>query len=353
MSEHADLSRELSERVADAAAREAPLAIRGGGTKAFLGERAEGEALDVTGHRGIVSYEPGELVLTARAGTPLTKIEAALADAGQMLPFEPPHHGANATLGGTIAAGMSGPGRPFFGAARDLVLGTRIVNGRGEDLRFGGEVMKNVAGYDLSRLMAGAHGTLGVLLEISLKVLPAPRARATRVFEHDAATAIEQINAWQRKPWPITAAYWEDGRTYLRLAGAQSSVDSAIRALGGEALTDDGTFWQSVREQTREFFEGDDPLWRLSVAPATPMMDLEGPTALDWAGAQRWLRSAAPAETVRAAVSSHSGHASIHRGDASPRFHPLPKALMALHRRIKQSVDPAGILNRGRLYPDF
>lgn len=353
MSAHADLSQELSEHVADAAGREAPLAICGGGTKAFLGERAEGEALDVTGHRGIVSYEPGELVLTARAGTPLAEIEAALADAGQMLPFEPPHHGANATLGGTIAAGMSGPGRPFFGAARDLVLGTRIVNGLGEDLRFGGEVMKNVAGYDLSRLMAGAHGTLGVLLEISLKVLPAPRARATRVFEHDAATAIKQINAWQRKPWPITAAYWEDGQTYLRLAGARSSVDSATRALGGETLTDDGAFWQSVREQTREFFAGDDPLWRLSVAPATPIIDLEGPTALDWAGAQRWLRSAATAETIRAAVSSHGGHASIQHGDAAPRFHPLPRALMALHRRVKQSVDPAGILNRGRLYPDF
>ncbi|MES1926920.1 glycolate oxidase FAD binding subunit [Salinisphaera sp. T31B1] len=353
-----DQSAPISERVADAFARNTPLVIRAGGTKAFLGEPvAEGDDLDITGHRGIVSYEPGELVLTARAGTPLVEIEQALAEQNQMLAFEPPHYGEQATLGGTVAAGVSGPARPFTGAARDFVLGTRIVNGRGEVLRFGGEVMKNVAGYDLSRLMAGAFGTLGVLLDISLKVLPVPRDQVTLVFEKDADSALAHFSECLLRPWPITAAYWEAGRSYLRLAGAATSVESAAKALGGERLDDDRRFWRDIREHQSAFFQDSRPLWRLSVAPATPALDLAGDCVIDWGGAQRWLVSDADADTVRARAAELGGHASLYsrQTDTSvtPRFHPLPAPMMAIHKRVKQSLDPAGVFNRGRLYPDF
>ncbi|MES1955562.1 glycolate oxidase subunit GlcE [Salinisphaera hydrothermalis] len=351
----------LAAQVADACGAGRALTIAGGGSKPFLGEAppdTNAEKLDITAYRGVVSYDPGELVMTARAGTPLAEIEAALDTEGQRLAFEPPHYGETATLGGTIATGISGPGRPYTGAVRDFVLGTKIINGRGEVLRFGGEVMKNVAGYDLSRLMVGAHGTLGVLAEISLKVLPAPRFSRTRVFEFDAATAIERFNAWGLRPWPITASYWEDGRAYLRLSGAESSVSAAMETLGGETLADDAPFWTDVREHRRDFFtRGDAPLWRLSVAPATPTLDLHGETALDWGGAQRWLVSDASPESIRAAVAAHGGHASVYRDAAGepirPRQHPMPAALRQLSQRLKHSMDPAGILNPGRIDPEF
>ncbi|GAB3682700.1 glycolate oxidase subunit GlcE [Salinisphaera aquimarina] len=353
MTSTADLTNELTGAVAQAFNDQTPLLISAGGSKSFLGERSDGELLDVTGHRGIVSYEPGELVMTARAGTPLAEIEAALADKNQMLAFEPPHYGDNATLGGTIAAGVSGPARPFTGSARDFVLGTRIINGRGEALRFGGEVMKNVAGYDLSRLMAGAFGTLGVLLDVSLKVLPLPREQVTLMFEKDADGALAHFSECLLKPWPITAAYWEAGRSYLRLAGAATSVESASKTLGGERLDDDKAFWQAIREHKSAFFQDERPLWRLSVAPATPTLDIEGDCVVDWGGAQRWLLSNADAATIRERANELGGHATCYRGDASPRFHPLPDAMLAVHKRVKQSLDPAGILNRGRLYSDF
>jgi glycolate oxidase FAD binding subunit len=350
----ADQTEQLAERVRAAYESKTPLKLTGGGTKAFLGEPVDGEALDVTGHAGVVNYEPGELVMTVRAGTPLADVEAALEAEGQMLAFEPPHYGDNATLGGTIAAGLSGPARPFTGAARDFVLGTRIINGQGQALRFGGEVMKNVAGYDLSRLMAGAYGTLGVLLEVSLKVLPLPRHQVTRVFEHEASQALKQISDWQRKPWPITAAYWEDGKTYLRLAGARASVDSACEKLGGEPLEDDQPFWRDVREQKRPFFTNTDrPLWRLSLPPAAPMLDINGDAVIDWGGAQRWLHTDMEAVALRRMVKDEGGHASVYRGDVRPRFHPIGESMLALQQRLKRSMDPAGILNPGRIYPEL
>jgi glycolate oxidase FAD binding subunit len=348
-----DQGQALAEQIAAATATKTPLAIRGGGSKECLAEPLTGQALDVTGHRGIVSYEPGELVLTARAGTPLAEIEAVLAESGQMLAFEPPHYGRQATLGGTIAAGISGPARPFMGAARDFVLGVQTINGHGEILRFGGKVMKNVAGYDLARFMAGAHGTLGVLLEISLKVLPQPRSQQTQVFEQSQSQVLARCAAWGRRPWPLTAVYWEAGRTYLRLAGAAASVAAAVQEVGGETLAEDAAFWQGVREQQRDFFGGKAPLWRLSLPPATPVLAIDGDWAVDWGGAQRWLRSAAKPETIRAVAAEQGGHASIRRGPGSPRLHPLPAALMRMHQRIKRSFDPEGIFNRGRLYPDF
>lgn len=356
MNSQTDRSDAITGAVQAAFADDKRLQLRAGGTKAFLGEAATAdETLDVRGHRGIIKYEPSELVVTVRAGTPLAELEAVLAEHGQMLAFEPPHFGACATIGGTIAAGVSGPARPYTGAARDFVLGCRCVNGKGEALRLGGEVMKNVAGYDLSRLMAGAFGTLGVLLDISLKVLPTPRAQVTLMHEIDAAGALRQFNEWSRKPWPISAACWDHGCSYLRLSGAGAAVKAAHATLGGELLDDDTGFWRGLREHERDFFHGDTPLWRVSVAPATPLLAIDGVhddhRIIDWGGAQRWLRTDAPADRIRTVTARAGGHASVYRGDATPRFHPLPEPLLALHRKVKRSLDPKGLLNPGRLYP--
>lgn len=353
-----DNTEQLRAAIEAAHADSRPLRIQAGNSKTFLGEAGDiGDTLDLGAHSGIVNYQPGELTVTARAGTPLAKLQSVLSEQGQMLAFEPPHFGASATLGGTIAAGLSGPARPYVGAARDFVLGVRIINGRGQELRFGGEVMKNVAGYDLSRLMAGAFGTLGVLLDISLKVLPLPRAQMTLLHEVDSATAIQQFNAWAGKPHPISAAYWEDGRSYLRLSGADAAIQTTRKTLGGEVLEDDDDFWRGVREHERDFFQGEQPLWRLSIAPATPVLTIDGVSdtarAIGWGGAQRWLATQADAAAIRRAATDVGGHAQVYRGTATPRLHPLPTALMTLHRNLKLSLDPAAILNPGRLYPDL
>ncbi|TSA22939.1 MAG: glycolate oxidase subunit GlcE [Betaproteobacteria bacterium] len=348
-----DLTPALQERVAEAAASGTPLNIVGGGSKAFLGRRAHGTPLAVAGHRGILSYEPKELVLTARAGTPLTEIEAVLAEQGQMLAFEPPHFGATATLGGSIAAGVSGPRRPYAGAARDQVLGVRMINGRAEVLRFGGEVMKNVAGYDLSRLMTGAFGTLGVLLDISLKVVPRPALEITLAQECDAARALALFTDLSRRALPISAACHDGNRLYLRIEGAESAVQQALVQIGGESLTGHDHFWRDeVKEHGHPCFAGDTPLWRVSLPPATPLLDLPGKVFLDWGGAQRWLKSDAPASALHALALQAGGHASLFRG-GNPEgeiFQPLAPNLYALHQRLKTAFDPHGIFNHGRMY---
>lgn len=347
-----DLISALRERIAAAHDRGTPLAIRGGGTKAFLGHPVDGAFLDVSALTGIVDYQPGELVITARAGTRLAELETVLAEHNQMLPFEPPHFGADATLGGTIAAGLSGPRRPWAGAARDLMLGTRVINGRGELLHFGGDVMKNVAGYDVSRLMAGAHGTLGVLISVSLKVLPRPAAEITVVQQLDATAAIRRMSELAAKPWPLSGAYWEAGALYLRLSGAERAVDAARDAIGGEA-DNDPERWTRIRELQTPLTADADRLWRLSVPPAAPLADLPGQWALDWGGAQRWLVTDADADDIRTAAERAGGHATLFRGDCDARFHPLPEAMLALHQRVRKSMDPAGILNPGRLYAEL
>lgn len=347
-----DCTESLRMAVKQAFQAQQPLSIMAGDTKAFLGHLVtDGRPLDVSSHRGIVNYQPGELTITARAGTPLVELQATLAEQSQMLAFEPPAFGPAATIGGVIAAGLSGPARPWTGAARDFVLGCRIINGRGQVLRFGGEVMKNVAGYDLSRLMAGAWGTLGVLLDVSLKVLPIPRARITLMHEGDAGQAIDRFSRWGAKPWPITAAWWEQGCSHIRLAGSESAIKSAHKALGGEIRTDSTDFWADIREHTHPFFSGERPLWRVAVAPATPPLDIDGETAIDWGGAQRWLRTQTDEKTLRDAVAAVGGHATCYRGNSETRFHPLPDALMALQQRLKNALDPKGILNPGRIYP--
>lgn len=347
----ADVTAQLQAQVRDALARAAPLSIVGGDTKTFLGRTAVGETLNIGGHRGIVHYQPTELVITARAGTPLTEIEAALDEHKQILAFEPPHFGDGATLGGTIACGLSGPRRAYAGSARDFVLGMKVINGRGEVLQFGGEVMKNVAGYDVSRLMTGAMGTLGVILEVSLKVLPRPSYELTLVQACTAAAAIAQMNRWAGRPLPVTATCFVDGMLYVRLAGAASAVESAHRQLGGETVDDAADFWEKVREQRHGFFADAAPLWRLSLPPATPALALAGDSLLEWGGALRWLKTSADAAMVRQTAGAAGGHAWLFRGDASDeRFHPLPPALLAMQQRVKQAFDPKGIFNRGRMY---
>ena len=351
-----DFVQELSERIRQAAATKQPLVVHGGRTKDFYGETPVGTPLDMRPLTGIVDYQPTELVITACAGTRLSDIEAAMRDRGQMLAFEPPHFGADATLGGAVASGLSGPRRPYAGAARDLVLGVRMLDGKGTDLRFGGQVMKNVAGYDLSRFVVGSMGTLGVLLEVSLKALPLPPAEATLTFECSEADSITRVNAWAGKALPISATSWHDGVLRLRLSGSNSAVRAAQTALGGETVneSDARQYWSDIREQRHEFFEEDVlPLWRLSVRSSAGPLPLKGRSLHEWGGALRWMRTTAAPGTIRDIAAQAGGHATLFRASekSSGVFHPLAAPVAALHKRLKSTFDPAGILNRGRLYP--
>lgn len=330
------------------------LRIRGAGSKDFYGGMLSGELLDVSGYRGIVAYEPTELYITAKCGTPLSEIEAALAEQGQMLAFEPPHF-AGATVGGCVAAGLSGPRRQQAGAVRDFMLGTKLVDGTGQVLNFGGQVMKNVAGYDVSRLLAGSLGTLGVLAEVTLKVLPRAVAEQTLVFALDEREAIARLNQWGGQPLPISASFWHEGRLWLRLSGAPAAVDAARRKLGGDAQGGMAQHWESVREQTHPAFSGD-ILWRLALPSTAGEPGLAGLRAIEWGGALRWY--AGEQEAVRGAAGRLGGHAVLYRAPESLRcregaFAPLSPALLALHRRVKKSFDPKGVLNPGRLYAEF
>jgi len=345
--------------VRNAAAERAPLRIRGAGSKDFYGGLLAGEVLDVSGHRGIVAYEPTELYVTAKCGTPLTEIEAALAEKGQMLAFEPPHF-SGATVGGCVAAGLSGPRRQQAGAVRDFVLGVKLVDGTGQMLNFGGQVMKNVAGYDVSRLIAGSLGTLGVIAEVTLKVLPKPVAETTLVFDCDATDAIRRLNEWGGQPLPISASFWHDGHLWLRLSGARAAVEAATSRLRGNSTVNPEKHWNSIREQTHPAFAVS-PLWRLALPSTAPCPDLDGLRAIEWGGALRWYAAGevdGDHEAVRAAAASLGGHAVLYRAPESLRcregaFTPLPPALLALHRRLKKAFDPQGILNPGRLYAEF
>ncbi len=353
----ADALTSLAEAIRTADADGRPLRIRGGGTKDFYGQSLAGEILDTRGYAGIVAYDPTELVVTVRGGTSLADLEAALREKGQMLAFEPPHFGAGATVGGAVAAGLSGPRRAAAGAVRDFVLGVRLLDGRGQDLTFGGQVMKNVAGYDVSRLMAGALGTLGVILEVSLKVLPVPVAEATLKFEMPEDKALEAVNRWAGRPLPISATAYMEGDLGVRLSGAAAAVRAALEKLGGTAVEPEraARYWNGIREHSDPFFAGDEPLWRLSVPSATPPLGLEGRTLIEWGGALRWLKSNADARRVREAAGRASGHATLFRGgDKSVgAFHLLAPAVATIHRRLKAEFDPRGVLNRGRMYPDF
>jgi glycolate oxidase FAD binding subunit len=349
---------ELTERVRTAAARKGPLQIRAGGTKDFYGNAPRGELLDPRAHAGIVDYEPTELVVTVRCGTPLAELEAALDVSGQMLPFEPPHFGAGATVGGCIAAGLAGPRRASFGATyggvRDFLLGAKLIDGRGQVLSFGGTVMKNVAGYDVSRALAGSLGILGLIVEASVKVLPKPVCESTLRLEFDEATALKHVNEWGGLPLPISATAWHGGKLHVRLSGADAAVHAAAVRLGGESLDSEqaDSFWRGVRDHTHPYFAVNAPLWRLSVASTAQPLRLDGEQLFEWGGALRWLRSSVPAAQVREQAAAAGGHATLFRGgDRSVgAFAPLAQPLLAIHKRLKAEFDPQGIFNPGRMY---
>jgi len=342
----------LLDAVHQAIASATPLRIRGGDSKAFLGRPTPGTPLDTRGHRGIVSYDPTELVVSVRAGTPLRELNAALAEAGQMLPCEPPDFDGQATVGGMVAAGLAGPRRPWSGAVRDFVLGTRVITGTGKHLRFGGEVMKNVAGYDLSRLLAGSFGSLGLLTEVSLKVLPSPRCSASLTLDLGPAEALRRLTEWGQQALPISGACYHDEVLHLRLEGGEGSVAAARERLGCSAA--DAQFWVDLREQRLPFFRDPRPLWRLSLPFNVGLLELPGTQLLDWAGAQRWLKSDAEAGHIRAAASTLGGHAScFSSGACDTPFQPLAPALLRYHQQLKAQLDPHGIFNPGRLYPEL
>lgn len=345
-----DLVRQFAECIRAAAG---PLVLRGGGSKDFYGNGARGDVLDVSGHKGIVAYEPTELVITARAGTPLAEIEAALAERGQMLAFEPPHFGTGATVGGCVAAGLSGPRRATAGAVRDYVLGVKLLDGQARELNFGGQVMKNVAGYDVSRMIAGSLGTLGLILEVSLKVLPRPAAEATLRFDMPEAKALETMNQWAGKPLPVSATAWRDDVLTVRLSGARAAVAAAVEKLGGAlvAASEASQFWAGLREQQLDYFAGDEALWRLSLPSTAAPAGLPGATFIEWGGSQRWLRGDIDAGHVREVAAKLGGHATLFRGgDKSVGvFHPLSPALAGLNARVRSALDPRKVFDTGRL----
>ncbi len=349
----ADHTEHLQAQVQEAAETGRPLRIRGGGSKrGILGRDILGDVLDISKHTGVTAYDPAELVITARAGTPLSEIEAVLAEAGQALPFSPPHFGDRATVGGTVATNLSGPTRPWGGACRDAVLGVTLLTGTGACLRFGGRVMKNVAGYDLSRLQAGAMGALGVILDVSLKTLPLPETTRTLVQPCDVQEAISRMAHFSGRPHPLGGLLWHGGRLYVRLAGAEAAVKAAENQLGGDILPDEANFWTSVREHTHPFFAGDAPLWRFSVRPTAPPLLPDVPMLLDWGGALRWARGDFDLAQMHDLAVKAGGHVCLFRGgDRGQELRsPLPAPLRRLQENLKRAFDPAGIFNRGILY---
>lgn len=350
-----DIAAQLQEQVIDAYQAQTPLAISGGNSKAFLGHQCQGEDLSLIDHNGIINYEPDEVILTVRAGTSLQMVRDTLAEQRQMLAFEPPSFAPSATVGGMVACGLSGPARPYAGSVRDFVLGVRMINGMGELVSFGGQVIKNVAGYDVSRLQTGAMGTLGIILDVTFKVLPMPATSITLARELDPETAIRTMNELAGKPYPISAACFVDGTLFIRLSGAEQGVNASVNDIGGEVSTDAG-FWDDIANQRHAFFQSTQSLWRISVPPATSPLPLSGKTLIDWGGASRWLYSDDDHTTIRRVVADVGGHATLFRSNVDnsvARFHPLSSGLLKLHHAVKQSFDPVGILNPGRLYPNL
>jgi len=351
MKPNKDQTETIQQSVIQAIKSQTPLQIIGGASKSFYGGIPEGKPLFMTAHQGIVNYHPSELVITARTGTLLSEIEQTLAEQGQMLAFEPPYFSPSATLGGTIACGFSGARRPFTGSVRDFVLGCKIINGKGEVLSFGGEVMKNVAGYDVSRLMVGAMGTLGVLLEVSLKVLPKPAVENTRVFELSAVEALARMLELSKQSLPLSGLSFDGTKLAVRLSASDKAVKQAITRLGGDELNDADDFWRDCKEHQHDFFKNTADLWRLSIPPATPELNLSGEWFYEWGGAQRWLKSTEENKAIFLMAEKVEGHATLFRTEnrSAELFQPMPSVLKKLNKNIKLAFDPHGIFNPNRL----
>lgn len=353
-----DMTQALVDQVGDAREDGVALRIEGGGSKGFIGRSPVGDSLSLTGHCGIVSYDPGELVVTVRAGTPLAEIEAALAENGQVLPFEPPHFGETSTIGGTLACNLSGPARPWAGSGRDMVLGLKLIDGNGKLLSFGGKVMKNVAGYDISRLQCGGFGCFGILTEVSLKVLPKKPAALSLVAPMaDVDRAIQLMNRFSARSLPISGAAWFEHNLYIRLEGGASSVNggvSILREMAPEAAFDeaDAGLWTGMRNQSHEYFQTDDPVWRFSIKSTAPHFDLDGAWLIDWAGSQRWLRGRHDLTHLESAAREAGGTVSCFRnGDRAGEVFQAPdQVTRRLYSKLKAAFDPGKIFNPGRLY---
>lgn len=351
MKANKDQTEAIQQSVIQAIKSKTPLQIIGGASKSFYGRIPLGKELSISRHQGIVNYHPSELVITARTGTLLSEIEQVLAEQGQMLAFEPPYFSPSATLGGTIACGFSGARRPFTGSARDFVLGCKIIDGKGEVLSFGGEVMKNVAGYDVSRLMVGAMGTLGVLLEVSLKVLPKPAYENTRIFELSSVAALARMVELSKQTLPLSGLSFDGSKLAVRLSASDKAVKQAIKTLGGDELNDADDFWQDCIEHQHEFFKNTDDLWRLSIPPATPELELSGEWFYEWGGAQRWLKSTEADKAIFTMAEKVEGHATLFRttNRLAELFQPMPRVLKKLNASIKSTFDPHGIFNPNRI----
>jgi glycolate oxidase FAD binding subunit len=346
---------DLCDRITDAQRRGTALRLSGNGTKAFYGEYRDpptSQILNLSTYRGVISYDPSELVVTARCGTPLSELEDLLSSRGQYLAFEPPGFGGDPTIGGVVAAGLSGPRRFQVGAARDFVLGAVLISADAQILKFGGQVMKNVAGFDISRLLCGSLGILGPIIEVSIKVLPLPRLEATLHFDMSVEDALEALNRWGGQPLPISASAWFDGQLWLRLSGAPSALKTARERLGGQLLSETAgvQWWQSLRHQTHPFFQQTQSLWRLSVPSTAALTTLPGPSLIEWGGALRWCATNLSVAEMRQYAADAGGTATHWKGGADgQRMHPLAPAVYELHRRLKLQFDPKGIFNPGRL----
>lgn len=350
-----DLTQALREQLAEAVNARHAVSIHGSGSHDFmLGDFAEAHRLELAGHRGILDYQPTELTLKARAGTPLRVLREALAEGGQRLATDFPALSEDATLGGALAIGQTGSARPFHGAIRDAVLGVTLLGADGEVLRFGGQVMKNVAGYDVSRLLCGSRGNLGVMLDITLKVMPLSETSITLAFEQDENSALREMNHLAGQPLPLSAAIWLDGRLMLRLEGSAAGVEAAAQELLGERdgqrlePADADALWNGINRFSHPFFDGDTPLWRVIVPPATPKLELEGEHRVltDWCGGLRWLRADALSEADQAHVRNAGGYIESFRGGRRITPAELMTALQRkLHRRVKKAFDPLNIFN--------
>jgi len=362
-----DLSHSLQQQVKEAIAKQSPLFIHGGQSKLFYGNfydnniyenNINAKALDISAHTGVISYEPSELYITVRAGTLLSDVETLLTENQQILPFEPPHYTDKTTIGGAVAAGIAGPRRAYTGSVRDAILGVQIINGEGEIVNFGGQVMKNVAGYDLSRLMVRSHGTLGVILSVSLRLLPKPDADMTLTFEADQQQALDYFKQIRVQQQPITASCWHDNRVYIRLSASdnilQNCKQSAKQKIIGDELAEADSFWKAIRDHQHSFFQGSDkPLWRFSLPPSSEIFArINNEPLLEWGGAQRWVRTNTPANIIQNIANSRKGYATLIQGDIPgvPRFPVLEENLLKLHKRLKNKMDPHGIFNPNRMY---